>query len=361
MGIKKLAPGRYQVRVNRRDPKTGRKVNRACTVTGTRRDAEVVLANLRDEVLSTVARPQRLQLASYAAQWMARRQLKATTRRRYEAALKHITPALGHYYVDSLTPELVQDYVNRRLRDAEGNTVLNELRLLRTMAKDAHAARLSQLVFTDRVRAPKVRSYTRANPNRLTSEQFVATFANLAPAWKPMALLMVTTGLRWGEASALRGADVRLWTSDGVTAGEATVRMNNDRGRLVPKPSLTKGGERTVPLVPEVVFLLRPALARAKRGPIFVSRHGRVYASSAQFNRALWAAERAAGVPYRVKPHGLRRTWKNIAKHHASREVLKAIGGWSTDEMLEHYDHVESDEKMAAASAVIGSLKGDRK
>src|SRR5690606_21805732 len=99
-----------------------------------------------------------------------------------------------------------------------------------------------------------------------------------------------------------------------------------------------------------VVFLLRPLLARAKKGPVFISRHGKVYSSPAIFGRKLWEAEKAAGVPYKVKPHGLRRTWKNIAKHHASREVLKAIGGWSTDEMLEHYDHVESGEKLAAAA-----------
>lgn len=365
MGIKKLAPGRYQVRVNRLDPKTGRKVNRATTVTGTLRDAETVLANLKGEVLSTVTRPQRLQLAAYAAKWLAARVLRDTTRRRYQVSLDNILPQLGHYYVDSLTPELIQDYVTRRLRAAEGYTVLNELRLLRTMAKDAYAARLCTLVFTDRVRAPSVSRYTKANPNRLTAEQFTETFAHLSPTWKPMALLMVTTGLRWGEASALHGRDIKLWKlalEDGttVTVGEATVNWNNDRGKLVPKPSETKGIGRTVPLAPEVVFLLRPLLARAGRGPLFLSRNKRLHTSPAVFGRKLWEAEKAAGVPYRVKPHGLRRTWKNIAKHYASREVLKAISGWSTDEMVEHYDHVEPGEKLAAARAVIGALGGNK-
>lgn len=356
MGIKKLAPGRYQVRVNRLDPKTGRKVNRAATVNGTHEDAKTVLANLRGEVLSTVARPQRLQLAAYAAQWLAKRVLRDTTRRRYQVSLDNILPALGHYYVDSLTPELVQDYVNQRLKSAEGYTVLNELRLLRTMAKDAFASRQATIVFTDRVKAPATKAYTKRDPNRLTAEQFTAVFQHLTPVWKPMALLMVTTGLRWGEASALHGSDVKLWRQGDVTVGEATVRWNNDRGRLVPKPSATKGNERTVPLVPEVVFLLRPLLARAKRGPIFLSRNKCLHTSPAVFGRKLWEAEKAAGIPYKVKPHGLRRTWKNIAKHHASREVLKAIGGWSTDEMLEHYDHVEAGEKMAAARAVVSVI-----
>jgi integrase len=173
-----------------------------------------------------------------------------------------------------------------------------------------------------------------------------------------MALLMVTTGLRWGEASGLHASDIRIW-KDGT--GEATVRWNNDRGILVPKRTETKGMERTVPLAAEVVFLLRPLLARAKKGPVFLSRHGEIYHSPAPLGRALDAAEKVAGVPFKVTTHGLRRTWKNIAKHHASREVLKAIGGWSTDEMLEHYDHVDSAEKHAAARSVISVLAASRK
>jgi integrase len=163
-------------------------------------------------------------------------------------------------------------------------------------------------VFTDRVKAPKVSHYTKDNPNRLTSQQFIDTFTFLNPRWKPMALLMATTGLRWGEASALHGADIKLWKDGEETFGEATIRHNNDKGDLVEKHSSTKGMDRTVPLVPEVVLLLRPLLARAGKGPVFVSRHGKLYASSALFGRKLWEAEKAAEVPYRVKPHGLRRT-----------------------------------------------------
>ncbi len=366
MSIKKIAPGRYQIRINRLDPKTGRKVNRKTTIEGSLKDAETVYANLRAEVISTAQRPQRMRLSQYAVSWLARRDVRDTTRRRYAVSLGNILPVLGDYYLDSLTPELIQDYIAMRTKSAEGYTVLNELRLLRTMAKDAHASRLTTLVFTDRVRAPSVSRYTKENPNRLTPEQFNATFTALSARWKPMTMLMVTTGLRWGEASAIHGKDVRLWNvknEDGTTTtyGEATIRWNNDRGVLVPKHSDTKGTDRTVPLAPEVVFLMRHLLRDAKGGPIFVSRHNALYCSPAPFGRALDAAEKAAGIPFKVKVHGLRRTWKNIAKHHASREVLKAMGGWSTDEMLEHYDHVDSNEKHAAARAVVGELSKSAK
>lgn len=353
MSITKIGPKRYQLRINRIDPKTGRKVNRKATVEGSREDAERAYAQLREEIIATSGRPQRVRLSQYAVSWLEQRDIRDTTRRRYAVSLTAILPALGDYYLDSLTPEIVQSYILHRVKKVEGYTVLNELRLLRTMAKDAFSARHCDMAFTDRVKAPKVSHYTKNNPNRLTPEQFVETFTHLIAKWKPMTMLMVTTGLRWGEASALHRANVKIW-KDGT--GEATVKWNNDRGVLVEKHSETKGMERTVPLVAEVVFLLRPLLAKAKKGPIFTSRTGELYCSPASFGRALDAAEKAAGVPFKVRVHGLRRTWKNIAKHHASREVLKAIGGWSTDEMLEHYDHVDTEEKQAAARSVISVL-----
>lgn len=361
MSIKRLGPNKYQVRVNRVDPKTGHKVNRKVTVRGSKEDAQRAYVELQGEVVATAVRPSRTRLHTYAASWLANRDIKDTTRRRYVVSLNNILPALGEYYLDSLTPELIQQYVAARMKKAEGYTVLNELRLLRTIAKDAYAARLCPMVFTDRVKAPQVSHYTKADPNRLTPQQFIDTFTNLDPKWKPMTMLMVTTGLRWGEASAIHGEDVKLFVIEDehgnkVEIGEAGIRWNNDRGKLVPKHSVTKGMDRSIPLAPEVVFLLKPLLAKCGKGPVFVSRHKKLYASPGIFGRKLWEAEKAAGVPYKVKPHGLRRTWKNIAKHVAPREVLKAIGGWSTDEMLEHYDHVEGAEKLAAARAVIGTL-----
>lgn len=358
-GIKRLGPNLYHVRVKRMDLRTGTVRNLKRTVEGSKADAQSVRDELRAELSTTAAKPLRKRLNEYAPSWLERRILKDTTRRRYGVSLLNILPALGNYYMDTLTPSVIQDYINDRLRGgAAGYTVLNELRVLRTMAKDAKAERLSDIVFTDRVKAPPVARYTTNNPNRLTPEQFTDVFAALAASWKPMTLLMVTTGLRWGEASALHGKDVRLWQDkEGVTYGEATVRWNNDKGVLVEKYSETKGTERTVPLAPEVVFLMRPLLARAGKGIIFKSRTGKMYASPAQLGRALDKAEKEVAIPFKVTAHGLRRTWKNIAKHHASREVLKAIGGWSTDQMLEHYDHVDSEERMAAARSVIGVLE----
>lgn len=190
MSIKRLGPNKYQVRVNRVDPKTGLKVNRKLTVTGNKDDAQRAYAELQAEVQATAAKPSRIRLHAYAVSWLESRELRDTTRRRYAVSLGSILPVLGNYYLDSLTPEIIQQYVNNRRKQVEGYTVLADLRLLRTMAKDAFAARLCPVVFTDRVKAPSVNRYTRNNPNRMTPQQFIDTFAYLDPAWKPMTMLM---------------------------------------------------------------------------------------------------------------------------------------------------------------------------
>jgi integrase len=342
VGIKRLGPNRYQVRINRIDPKTGRKVNRKALVEGTREEAESVLANLRGEVLSTAARPQRMQLAPYAVAWLERRSeaLKPSTHRRYSYALLKILPALGEYYLDSISPGIVQTYIHTRTKTAQGHTVLNELRVLRTIAKDAHSEGRTERVFTDRVKAPSVRRYTIDNPNLLSAAQAQAVIQNLDKRWQGMVLLMITTGLRWGEASALQWEDIQ---------GEiAVIRHGNDRGELIAVK--TRSSYRAVPVLPEVLSL------RRAKGPVFPSRTGGIYASSAPLLRALKAATKAAGIEHKVTVHGLRRTFNNSARRKTSREVLMEMTGHDTHEMVEHYSVVDHSEKVAASRAVLTEI-----
>jgi integrase len=266
--------------------------------------------------------------------------LKPSTHRRYVFCLRHIIPGLGDIYVDKLTPEDVQRYVVKRMRTAQGHTVLNELRMLRTMAKDALNEGYAYRDFCARVASPKVRRYTKQRPNLLTAEQFRLVFAHIPEKWRGLVLLMVTTGLRWGEASALSWEDI-----DG---NEATITKSNSRGEVV---TVKTDRPRTVPILPEVWALLgTPA-----NGALFRSERGGLYRGSPVL-RVLRAACLAGGVE-RVTVHGLRRTFNNLARQMTSREVLKSITGHVTDTMVEHYSFVGADEKLGAASAVLAALQ----
>ncbi len=225
-----------------------------------------------------------------------------------------------------------------------GNTVLNELRLLRTIARDAVSEGYSDRYWCDRVKPPKVREYTRDRPNLLTGPEFETLFAKIPPQWRGLLLFIVTTGLRWGEASALHWEDVSL------AAGEAVIRWGNDRGNRITVKN--KGSNRVVPLLPEVAALWGAPRAR---GLVFPTRGGTLHKGT-PLKKVLDKACKAAGV-LRTTTHGMRRTFNNLARRGTSALVLKSITGHSTDAMMEHYSMVDTAEK-AVVSRAVGALVG---
>jgi integrase len=347
-GIKQLGKNKFQVRVKRIEAKTGRQRNRKLTVIGTRTDARRARDELRAELKSTRLAPRRIRLSEYAASWLEQREpsLKASTIRRYSYSLSHIIPALGDIYVDAISPADVRKYITKRAKKAEGYTVLNELRCLRTMARDSVAEGYAQTYWCDRVKAPKVSRYTKKNPNLLNAEQFVEVVKRIPEQWLGLVLFIVTTGLRWGEASALHWSDVNAKT------GEATITHGNHRGTLTTVKN--DSSYRTVPVLPEVRELWMRHDARLVFPVTQGERKGMLHKGS-PLRRVLSDACKAAGAP-RVTTHGLRRTFNNLARQKTSREVLKSITGHSTDAMVEHYSFVGHAEKMTATQAVARSL-----
>lgn len=338
-GITQIGRNLYAVRVNRREERTGRTRNRKATVEGSKADARRVRNELRDQLASTATRPRRLRLHEYAASWLERRRpsLKASTIRRYGYALEKILPRLGEIFVDSLTIDDVAKYMAARRKEQAGNTINNELRLLRTIARDSVAEGLAARYWCDRVAAAPVAKYTDEDPNLFTAETFPLVMQHVHRRWHGLVLLLATTGLRWGEASALHWRDIKR--------GVATIRYTNDRGTLTdPK---TEGSTRTVVILPEVLLLIGP-----RRGDlVFTTAKGTIHRGNPLVN-VLRRACKKAGLGYMVTAHGLRRTFNNAGRTVLPREVLKSITGHTTDKMMEHYSLVGAAEKSSAAAAV---------
>lgn len=346
-GIKQIGRNTHQVRVKRIDQRTGRQVNRKATVTGTKADAIRVRNQIRDELASTASKRPRIRLSEFAASWIEQRQragLKASTLRRYGFSLEWIVPALGDLYLDAISPADVREYIATRMKNkAAGNTVLNELRCLRTMAGDALNDRYCDQDWCARVPAPKVARYTKANPNLLNAKQFEDVIEAIPKQWRGLVLFIVTTGLRWGEASALHWEDVDF------KAGEATISHSNDRGTIVTVKN--ESSYRTVPVVAEVAALWG---LKRQRGLVFPTRRGVLHRGSPLI-KVLKKACLVAKVP-RVTTHGLRRTFNNLARQMTSQVVLKSITGHTTDKMVEHYSFVDHSEKLTASRAVAKSI-----
>lgn len=344
-GIRQLSRTRWSVRVKRVDRATGKVVNRKATIEGSKADAVRKRDAMRAELERGRGERRRARLLEFALAWIASRAIKASTRDKYNAAMKHIGQHLGSVYLDAVAPSDVAAYVALRLAVAAGNTVLNELRLLRAIARDSIAEGLAERDWCARIKAPRVSHYTDERPNLLTPEQGRRVLARVPRQWLGLVHLLITTGLRIGEATALRWEDVEFDAGRDFDAGIAHVRRRNYKG-TIDEPK-TKASIRTVPVLPEIVELWG---LRRDTGLIFATRSGDMYRGS-PLRSVLARACAAAGVP-RVTTHGLRRTFNNDGRKLGEREVLKAITGHDTDEMVEHYSHVDQGEKASLSRAV---------
>ena len=345
-GVHALGRGRWLVRVKRVDVRIGRQRNLQRTVAGSKADAVRVRDELRAQLAGAGGGRDRKRLRDYASEWLERRRAgyKPSVVRKYGFSFVHIFAELGDRFVDTLNPEAIDAYVSARTRDgAAGNTVLNELRLLRTIAKDSVADGYASRYWCERVRPPKVAHYTRERPNLLSPEQAGQVLARIPRQWIGLVFFLMTTGLRIGEATALRWGDVH--------GNVAVISRSNDRG--VARTPKTEGSNRTVPALPAI-----QKLWGARRGDdelVFPTRRGALHRGS-PLRRVLTEACAAAAAP-RVTAHGLRRTFNNAGRQRGSREVLMSITGHVTEAMVGHYSIVDTDEQAELAAAVAASIE----
>ena len=359
-GIKKLKPGKYRVRARGVDPRTGKRweIRRICR--GSLQDALDMQTTLREQIVQGGPRA-RVTLTEYSRSWLWRRapMLKPSTAAKYAGDLtRHILPALGDVYIDMLRPRDIAQYIAEKSKVYSGWTVTNQLRLLRTIAKDALADEVTTRDFCLRVKPPVCHVYTEDEPNCLTAEQLDRVARAIPERWYPLFATMAYTGMRWGEASAL------TWLDLDFKRGLIHVRRTNWRGST--NDPKTRSSRRSVPMIPELAAVLRRHRAQMMAtqhpglvdGWMFPTQRGTLHKGT-PLGPVIRRALSKADVDVRLTPHGLRRTFNDLARRVADAHKVRAITG-HTEEMFEHYSVIDATEKQAVQAAVIRLSRGDQ-
>lgn len=313
---------------------------------------------MRDEIRLELVGGRRDQhrptVRDYATSWLRSKlpALKASTRSLYATVLDvHVVPMLGDYYLDAVARE---DVV--RWRDAQSGapaSVNGRLRVLRTMFGDAaaelHIPNPTARVSTLRdVRGEDDHKVLAAGELRLLLEELRRAGE---PHWYALALTMATTGMRFGEASALR------WDDIDESAGVVRVRRAQWHGHV---DTTKTGSSRSVPLAPELAealkvhrrHLVRDQAPGLAEGWVFPAKGGGLMQPSSM-RRPLARAARAAGIARGVSPHWFRHTLNDLLRRATTGEVQRAITGHVTAQMSEHYSHVGIEERRTAVTAAL--------
>ena len=291
-------------------------------------------------------------LRTYAARWVAERDLSERTRELYRGLLdRQITPFLGGLDLLAITPARVRSWRRDLISSGVGaSTVAKAYRLLRAVLNTA--ADDDVIVRNPcRIKGAGVES----TPERpvVGLAEVLALAAAVPPHYRVLVLLAVFGSMRWGELMGLRRSDVDLENAS-VRVERSVAELGTDR---IIKETKTAAGVRSVALptwlVPELRHHLDTFAEPGPDGRVFVGPHG---ATPLRRNFAnVWKRAKATAgdrVPADLHFHDLRHTGNHFAAASgaSTRELMGRMGHASMRAAL-IYQHrtVERDRMIADA------------
>lgn len=264
---------------------------------------------------------------------------------------RHIMVPLGGVPVDALTRDDVVGWFNRIERAAK--TKKNIHSLLSAALSSAVSDGLMEKNVAAGVRA--ARELPRKSAVFLTPEQVEMIAGAIRPEYALFVRLLAASGLRFGEAAALRWRDLDMRGERVVVHVTRAVRRTAD-GEAIGAPK-TKSSVRTVSLPLGVREALREARGAAGVDDLIFQSPGGRTLSNGFFHRRVWIpCMDAIGARLGVRPrvHDLRHT-------HASRlidagvplpVVQRRLGHESITTTVNTYGHLAVDADARAAAAL---------
>lgn len=189
----------------------------------------------------------------------------------------------------------------------------------------------------------------------LSPAEFAVLLAHIPPRWQPLIAFLAGTGMRWGEATALRWGDVDLDADQPVVrVARAWKRGENANELGAPK---TRRGVRTVSLPPQLVEQLLPLRGAPDRLVFTADRGGVVHHGN--FRHRFWVkAVDAAALGKRPRIHDLRHSHASwlIAAGVPLPVIQRRLGHESIQTTVDVYGHLAPDALEVAASAAGAAL-----
>lgn len=374
--IRRRPDGRWEARVTVGLDEHG-KQRRRSVYGRTRAEVAEKLARAQGDVLDGIsAEPGRLRVGSYLDAWLdsvSRPRTRARTHVEYQRLAGHVRRHLARVPLAKLSPlhlETLQTALEREKIGARTRQAVH--RLVHLALRDAQRRGLVRVNVADVVTAPRAPR----EPVRVLDSGELSRLLEAAAGRRirPLAVLLASTGLRIGEALALRWRDVEL--------RDLRVRVERSQVELTTKDSEGKKTSRILFTEPKsaasrrVVGIPRSAAAalEALRSSlpatphpsrlVFTDSRGGPWRRSNLLRREWHPLLEAAGLP-RMGFHALRHTHASalLAEGHNARAVAARLGHGRPSLVLDVYGHLlpgADDALTASAEALVQGPKTRR-
>lgn len=340
-------------------------VNR--TVRGSKKDAQLVLNQmLVEKDLGTLVRPTRRSFGQHAEEWMetvVKGRVRNRTQIDYQSILdRYLLPTFRATPVSQIAPEDIQrHYSELQAKGLSAQTIRHIHAVLRNALHQAVRWRIAagnpcDLVDLPQARKPEMKALSTAQANAFLSA--AAQFAN-----HEFFTLLLTTGMRPGEALALRWCDVDL-NSGAIAITRALSGRGKDYRFEEPKTPMSR---RRVPLPKSVTELLAAKKERRQKSAgedlielelVFQTESGKPLDLANLNKRFFKPILKAAKLPADVRIYDLRHTCATMLLEAGTNPkiVSERLGHASTTLTLDTYSHVLPDMQRAATDQIEAML-----
>lgn len=287
---------------------------------------------------------------------------------------RHIAPTFAAIPVETITRQMIEKWV-AKLRKTE--TYSSKSRGEKALAaglphtpdylsvktiKNIHGLLSSILKYQVQMRTIPAnpafairlpRAARKRYPTFLTANEFAAIYDATPADWRPLLALLAGTGMRWSEATALKGSDFDLDARIAIVRVERAWKMANGK-RVLGAPK-TESGVRTISLSRSTIDQIREVVEAAKGDSfVFKGTCGGVLKNE-WFSRRVWKpALVKAGIEHIPTLHDLRHSHASwlIAAGVPLTVIQRRLGHSSIKVTSDTYGHLAPDALQVAADAI---------
>lgn len=273
--------------------------------------------------------------------------LKPGGKDHYAYCLGHILPKLGSWRMRDIGNMALQDFLNSKRGSLSPQTIAHLKNALSAIFR--HAKRCAVWAGdlpTDGLLVPRIES---PEKQVLSQDQALRLVACLHGQYSTLAALMLSTGLRIGEAAGL------TWKRIDFDAGVITVQESWSREHGYQSPK-TQRSIRRIPLPPALIAPLKALRGdAAPETPVFITSNGNPIDKRTAASKILKPAAKRASVPW-VSWHILRHTfctWTDASLTEAERMRLM---GHTSPRQTQHYTHPEMERARAVIEGIAAAM-----
>ncbi len=256
---------------------------------------------------------------------------------RYKSIFKTFTPFLRGAYVNEVTPETIDAYKAKRLREISPVSVNVELRMLKAAFSTAKRWRMTAQNPFEGVSFARVPEQA---PLALSREDFQRLLACIRENWlKELVVFAVNTGMRRGEILNLRWQDVDLARRTLTIQTRENFKTKHGRRRVVP--------------VNDVAYnVLASRHGKSPSEYVFELNDKKI--SESTVTHKFKACVRAANLTNpKVRFHSLRHTFAtNLLRAGESIHIVQRILGHSSVMVTEGYSGIAASELHSAVNKI---------